>query len=104
MTRLVGRQWSLVDNPDLRYSQLNEFDRQLQRLEQQHGWLAAEQGHVFTKHEMDKVIVFERAGLLFCFNFHPNQSLPDYTVPVSRPGEYTVLLDTDWGEVGLGLD
>ena len=93
-----------MDNPDLRYSQLNEFDRLLQRLEQQYGWLAAQQGYVFTKHEMDKVIVFERAELLFCFNFHPNQSLPDYPVPVSRPGEYTILLDTDWGEVGLGLD
>lgn len=40
------------------------------------------------KHESNKVIAFERAGLLFIFNFHPYQSYTDYRVGVEIPGKY----------------
>ena len=35
---------------------------------------------VSWKHEDDKVIVFERAGLVFVFNFHTHKSFSDYKV------------------------
>ena len=38
------------------------------------------------KHEDDKVIVYERAHLVFIFNFHPRTSFTDYTVGVDQPG------------------
>lgn len=41
-----------------------------------------------TKHEDDKVLVFERAGLVFVFNFHATQSVTDYPIPCERPGWY----------------
>ena len=44
--------------------------------------------------------MFERAGLVFCFNFHPSKSLPDYRVGVDVAGEYQIVLDTDWAELG----
>jgi 1,4-alpha-glucan branching enzyme len=47
------------------------------------------------KHEGDKVIVFERAGLLWVFNFHPTNSYTDYRVGVEVPGEYQIILDSD---------
>ena len=47
-----------------------------------------------------QVIVFERAGLVFCFNLHSSQSLPDYKVGVEVCGEYQIVLDTDWPELG----
>lgn len=53
------------------------------------------QGFVTWKHEDDKVIVFERAGLLFAFNFHPTKSFPDYRVGIERSGRYYIALDTD---------
>ena len=40
------------------------------------------------KHEDDKVIVFERAEVLFAFNFHPTKSFTDYKIGVEKPGKY----------------
>ena len=63
--------------------------------EEEYGWLAAPQAYVSLKHEVDKVIVFERAGLLFVFNFHPTNSFSDYRIGVEEAGEYHVILSTD---------
>ena len=49
--------------------------------EKKYGWLADPiPGFVSWKHESDKVIVFERARVLFVFNFHPSNSFTDYKV------------------------
>lgn len=56
---------------------------------------ASQQAYVSLKHEGDKVLVFERAGLLFVFNFHPVSSYTDYRVGVEVPGEYKIVLSTD---------
>lgn len=49
--------------------------------EKKYGWLADPiPGFVSWKHEADKVIVFERARVLFVFNFHPSNSFTDYKV------------------------
>lgn len=53
------------------------------------------QAYVSLKHEGDKVIVFERAGLLWIFNFHPTNSFTDYRVGVEEAGEYGVVLSSD---------
>ena len=89
------RQFNLSDDQDLRYRFLNDFDGAMNKLEDQYGWLAANPGHVSWKHEDDKIIVFERAGLLFVFNFHPNQSFTDYKVGVEEAGSYRVVLSSD---------
>ena len=41
------------------------------------------------------MIVFERAGLLWIFNFHPSESYTDYRVGVDEPGTYRIVLNTD---------
>ena len=89
------RQWNVVDDENLRYKYLNEFDAAMNNTEENHGWLAAPQAYVSLKHEGDKVIVFERAGLLFVFNFHPTNSFSDYRIGVEEAGEYRVILSTD---------
>jgi len=94
------RQWSLVDNQDLRYKHLNLWDREVNLLEEKTGWLSAEPGYVSTKNEGDKTIVFERAGLLFAFNLHSTQSFPDYRVGVQESGEYRIVLDSDSEQFG----
>jgi 1,4-alpha-glucan branching enzyme len=45
--------------------------------------------------ESNKTIVFERNNLIFVFNFHPGHSIPDYTFPVPRHGEYRIILNSD---------
>ncbi|KAJ3741505.1 glycoside hydrolase family 13 protein [Lentinula detonsa] len=89
------RQWNVVDEPLLRYKYLNEFDAAMNNLEGQKGWLAAPQAYVSLKHDVDKVLVYERAGVLFIFNFHPSQSFTDYRVGIETAGEYIVILTTD---------
>ncbi|XP_019639572.1 PREDICTED: 1,4-alpha-glucan-branching enzyme-like [Branchiostoma belcheri] len=89
------RQWNLVDDDLLRYKFLNNFDRDMNLTENHYGWLATEQAYVSSKHEGDKVIVFERGGCVFVFNFHTNQSFTDYRIGCDIPGKYKIVLDTD---------
>lgn len=74
------RQWNLVDDPLLKYKFLNEFDKAMNLTEEKYGWLRSDPAYVSWKHEGDKVIAFERGGVLFVFNFHPTQSFTDYRV------------------------
>lgn len=90
------RQWSLSDNPFLRYGKLLNFDREMIRLFGSRRILAAYPVKVY-ENEHDQVIVFERSGYLFVFNFSPATSYDHYKIKVA-PGEYKTVLDTDWEE------
>ena len=81
-----------MDDHNLLYRCLNQFDAAMNHTEKDHGWLGADSGYVSTKHEDDKIIVFERAGCVFCFNFHPTKSFSDYKIGVDVAGEYRFLL------------
>uniref|UniRef100_H3AP55 1,4-alpha-glucan branching enzyme n=2 Tax=Latimeria chalumnae TaxID=7897 RepID=H3AP55_LATCH len=94
------RQFNLADDHNLRYRFLCTFDRDMNRLEEKFGWLAAPPAYVSTKHEEDKIIAFERANLLFIFNFHAVKSYTDYRVGVELPGKYKIVLDSDAAEYG----
>ncbi|KAG6830319.1 alpha-1,4-glucan branching enzyme [Tricholoma furcatifolium] len=89
------RQWNVVDDKLLRYRYLNNFDKAMNHLAAQYEYLEAPQAYVSLKHESDKVIVFERAGLLFIFNFNTTKSFTDYKVGVDVPGEYHIVLSSD---------
>ncbi|EME47895.1 glycoside hydrolase family 13 protein [Dothistroma septosporum NZE10] len=94
------RQFNLPDDELLRYRFLNVFDKAMQWTEEQYGWLHSPQAYVSLKNESDKVIVFERAGLLFIFNFHPSSSFTDYRVGVEQAGTYRIVLNTDEPKYG----
>ena len=61
------------------------------------------QAYVSLKNEEDKVVVYERAGLLFVFNFHPTKSFTDYRVGIDEAGKYGIVLSSDEGRFG-GFD
>lgn len=89
------RQFNLPDDGLLRYRYLNEFDSGMQNAEQKYGWLHSPQAYISLKNEADKVIVFERAGLVWVFNFHPTKSYADYRIGIEQEGTYRVVLNTD---------
>ena len=89
------RQWHLASDHLLRYQHLNEFDRAMHSVEEKYRWLPTPQAYVSIKHEGDKMISFERGGLVFVFNFHPTQSFSDYPIPVNVPGKYKIVLNSD---------
>ena len=94
------RQLNLTEDNLLRYKFLNEFDRTMQWNEEKYGWLHSPQAYISLKNENDKVLVFERAGLLWIFNFHPSNSYTDYRVGVEEPGVYRLVIDSDAPEFG----
>jgi 1,4-alpha-glucan branching enzyme len=97
------RQWNVVDDKNLRYKYLNNFDRTMNYLADHYGWLEASQAYVSLTNEVDKVVVYERAGLLFVFNFHPTKSFTDYRVGVDDAGKYGIVLSSDERKFG-GFD
>lgn len=89
------RQYNLVDDDLLRYKYLYRFDAFMQAVDVHFSVLSSQPAYVSLKHEQDKLIAFERGGLLWIFNFHPCTSFADYRIGVERPGVYRVLLSTD---------
>ena len=88
------RQWSLADNPDLRYGGLNEFDRAMVDLLKSERTLTKGPNLLWI-HEDDKVIAYEKGGLVFVFNFHPYKSFEGYQLPMPKAGKYKTVLCTD---------
>ena len=67
------RQWHLADDPNLRYSLLNNFDKAMLELDEKYQLITNRHQYITLAHESDKVITFERGDLLFVFNFHPSK-------------------------------
>ena len=97
------RQWSLLASPNMKYRQLYDFDRDMIRTVLQYHVLDQNYPDLKWIHEDDKVLAFERGGLLFVFNFHPENDYLDYSIPVSQGEDHYVLFTSDDGRYG-GFD
>ncbi len=89
------RQWSLKYNRFLKYEWLSDFDKAMIALAKREDIFAQRMGDLLLNKQPEKTLVFYRKGLLFAFNFHPEQSLTNVLVPVPKSGEYTVELSSD---------
>lgn len=89
------RQFNLIQDKLLRYHFLSDFDSKMQWTEEKYGWLHSPQAYISLKNDQDKVVVFERGGLLWIFNFHPTNSYTDYRVGVEQGGTYRIVINTD---------
>ena len=97
------RQWSLLENPNLKYQELYFFDQDMIRAAKAYRLFDQEYPELKWVHEDQHVIAFERGGLLFAFNFSPNQSYSDYAIPVSHGEDYQMLFTSDdWRYGGFG--
>ena len=93
------RQWSLVDHPDLRYSELNDFDKAMIRLLKDQDILSLTAENRWL-HQDDKMLMYTKGDTLFIFNFHPTTSFDGYFVPAGKEGRYKVILSSDDGKFG----
>ena len=93
------RQWSLADNPDLRYSELNAFDRAMLALGKKDGLLKGH-AHNLWVNEQDQILVYEKHGDVIAVNLNPTRSFTGYFIPAPEEGDYTVALSTDEKEFG----
>lgn len=88
------RQWSLVDNRDLLYCDLEAWEQSVLDLMITTPCIASLPiVHHYT-HEEDQVLCYSRGDLFFVFNFSPTQSHVDYALELPR-GIYHVVLDSD---------
>ena len=91
------RQWSLVDNPNLKYEWLNEFDAAMIRMAREHRLLEDPNAVSLWIDPERKIITFSRGKLLFVFNFHNSYSEPRFFLHAHTVGEgaYRVILSSD---------
>ena len=92
--KYARRQWNLVDNKELCYHWLGDFDeamihliggqKNFQKTPVQEVW----------HNDGDQILAYSRGDLLFVFNFSPNRSFTDYGFIVPQ-GSYKVVLNTD---------
>lgn len=94
------RQWSLVDNPELKYQFLNNFDSAMVHMLKESHLLSASPAQQLNMDETNKVIIFERNNLIFLFNFSPGNSIPDYEFHVPKAGSYKSVLCSDDAKFG----
>ena len=88
------RQWGLADDPNLRYGQLQTFDRDMLSLLRQERLLPKKAVNRWM-HNEDKTLIYSKGKVLLAFNFHPTASFDGYFVPTGEEGAYRVVLSTD---------
>jgi 1,4-alpha-glucan branching enzyme len=94
------RQWSLVDNPDLKYHWLADFDRELMQFARCTKLLETPPAQVLHLDHGPKILVAERANLIFVFNFSVAGSLFGYPIRVPDGTTRELILDTDAADFG----
>ena len=83
-----------MDDPNLKYQFLRDFDRDMISFAKEFELLEDSKPQILHEHSDDKVIAFQRAGLIFIFNFHPTCSHVDYCFRVQE-GKYRMIFDCD---------
>ena len=104
--KYARRQWNLVDNHDLCYHYLGDFDKAMITLVKGVRMFQRTPVVEIWHNDGDQVLAYERGTLLFIFNFNPAKSFEDYGFLV-KEGKYTVALNTDdkaYGGFGLTDD
>ncbi len=97
--KYARRQWSLIDNRQLAYSWLGDFDRVLMKLIGSVRNFQNKDVVEYWHNDGDQVLAFGRGDLVFVFNFNPTRSFSDYGFLVPR-GSYKTVLDSDSIEFG----
>ena len=92
------RQWHLADDESLKYVYLLDFDREMVAFAKEHK-LFKKAPKVLQIDENNQVMVYERGGVVFAFNFSPHNAYVDYKIKVPK-GKYQVTLSSDESKFG----
>ena len=97
--KYARRQWDLVDNKNLTYHYMADFDENMLKVIKSVKDFQATPIQEIWHNDGDQVLVYQRKDLIFVFNFNPKQSFTDYGFLVA-PGAYEVILNTDSVQFG----
>lgn len=104
--KYARRQWDLVDNQNLDYHYLGDFDQAMLEVIKSIRKFQATPIQEIWHNDGDQILAYMRKDLVFVFNFNPKQSFTDYGFLVPE-GAYEVILNTDnpaYGGNGLNDD
>lgn len=102
--KYARRQWNLVDNKDLCYHYLGDFDRDMLATLKSVRFIDTSDVQELWHNDGDQVLAYMRRNLIFVFNFNPVKSFTDYGF-LAPQGKYKVVLNTDSKEYGgFGLN
>ena len=97
--KYARRQWNLVDNEELCYHLLGDFDRKMLEVVKSEKKFNETPVQEIWHNDGDQILAFSRGDLIFVFNFSPIRSYSDYGFLVPE-GSYNVVLNTDAKEFG----
>ena len=97
--KYARRQWNLVDNEELCYHLLGDFDRKMLEVITSENKFNETPIQEIWHNDGDQILAFSRGELIFVFNFSPTRSYSDYGFLVPE-GSYNVVLNTDAKEYG----
>ncbi|MBQ7741798.1 MAG: alpha amylase C-terminal domain-containing protein [Bacteroidaceae bacterium] len=97
--KYARRQWNLVDNPELLYHYLGDFDRDMLATLRANTHLLQTKVREVWHNDGDQVLAYSRGKWVFVFNFNPTRSFEDYGFMVPE-GKYKVVLNTDAKQYG----
>ena len=97
--KYARRQWNLVDNHELCYHYLGDFDAAMVKLIRSLKNFQKTPVVEIWHNDGDQILAYSRGDMLFVFNFSPNRSYTDYGFIVPQ-GSYKVMLNTDSKQYG----
>lgn len=92
--KYARRQWNLMDNKELKYHWLSDFDKKMIELMRSDSQKNLPPFEWVTTNESDQVLAFKRGDLFFVFNFNPSQSFTDFGIDAPS-GKFQIILNTD---------
>ena len=96
--KYARRQWSLADNPSLRYKALQDFDACIVSYARDEKSLEDFPRQLYVDEER-KVLIFSRQNSIFALNFNPTASFENFTFQAPE-GEYEMVFNSDESRFG----
>ena len=88
------RQWSLADNPNLKYHYLRDFEQAMVAQSKKCRVLQGNDIQLALDNDA-KTMVYKKGMGIFAYNFHPVNSYTGCFLPMPEAGEYEVVMSTD---------
>lgn len=92
--KYARRQWELFDNENFLYNSLGQFDREMINLINSMTEFNKTDIVTLWDNDGDQVVAYQRADLVFVFNFNGEKSFTNYGI-LAETGTYKMALNTD---------
>ena len=97
--KYARRQWNLVDNKELVYHYLGDFDRDMLSVLKDNKYLLRTKVKEIWHNDNDQILAYSRGCYLYVFNFNPTKSFEGYGFMMPE-GKYRTVLNTDSKKYG----